>query len=136
MDVSADGAVVVGRLLTTSDFGLPGWASPAFDFYSVSAILAAEKSHAMIWDAIHGTRLVRDVLANQHDLASALQGWSLLSASAISGDGRVLAGVGVNPSGDFQGWIAITPEPAAITPTIAWFILLFAISTARYGKKD
>lgn len=35
-----------------------------------------------------------------------LAGWNLLTAEALSADGRVIAGNGVNPQGNEEGWVA------------------------------
>jgi probable HAF family extracellular repeat protein len=94
-DVSADGSVIVGSgHLDTS----PPDTSP----------------HALIWDPIHGWRLVEEVLVSDYGLD--LTGWTLTAATAISGDGLTLVGLGTNPEGEGEGWIAhlaSVPEPAA-----------------------
>ena len=40
-----------------------------------------------------------------------LTGWDLLSASAISADGRHLVGYGSNPDGFTEAWLVTIPEP-------------------------
>jgi hypothetical protein len=52
---------------------------------------------------------LRDVLVQQ-GLGSALTGWVLNDASAISADGRTIVGTGT-VSGHTEGWIARLPEP-------------------------
>lgn len=42
-----------------------------------------------------------------------LQGWRLTEVSAISPDGLTLAGVGINPAGLNEGWVAHIPSPGA-----------------------
>lgn len=65
---------------------------------------------AFIWDAEHGMRPLRDVLATDYGLDVAE--WNFTDAIGISGDGRVIAG-----NGTFQGfnksWIVQfdTPQP-------------------------
>jgi probable HAF family extracellular repeat protein len=89
--VSADGSVIVG----SSSSGT---------------------SSAFIWDADHGMRNLQDLLVNSYGLASSLTGWTLSSATAVSGDGRIIAGHGVNPNGQREAWIAsLVPEPASIS---------------------
>jgi probable HAF family extracellular repeat protein len=68
---------------------------------------------AMIWDPIHGMRSLQDVLVNDYGLD--LTGWTLGGATAISADGRTIAGFGTSPSGQFQGWIAVLPDPSEAT---------------------
>jgi uncharacterized membrane protein len=84
MGISADGGVVVGRAGT----------SPA----------------AYIWDAVNGSRLLADVLA-QHGVS--LGGFTLLEATRISADGQTIAGLGRNAQGIQQSWIATVPSPSA-----------------------
>ena len=86
--VSADGSVVVGE--GESDFG----------------------DEAFIWDSINGMRNLKDVFVN--DYALDLTGWTLLDARGISDDGLTFVGRGVNPSGNYEGWIATVPEPATV----------------------
>ena len=45
-------------------------------------------------------------------LAAQLSGWTLTEARAISDDGLTIAGLGFDPHGNTQGWIATIPEPA------------------------
>ncbi|HJQ82449.1 MAG TPA: PEP-CTERM sorting domain-containing protein, partial [Candidatus Binatia bacterium] len=79
-DVTRDGAVVVGTATT------------------------AVGAEAFVWDAARGMRRLQDVLIAQGDTAVA--GWTLTEATGISGDGRVVIGNGVNPSGFHEGWVA------------------------------
>jgi hypothetical protein len=34
------------------------------------------------------------------------QGWNLVAVNLVSPDGRIIGGVGINPSGQVEGWIA------------------------------
>jgi len=79
-DVSADGSVVVG-------LGS-----------------AAAGARAFIWDGAHGMRDLRSVLESEYGLD--LSGWMLQQAQAISADGRTIAGIGINPLGYTEGWVA------------------------------
>ena len=93
-DVSADGSVIVGFGTTISG------------------------SAAFIWDADHGMRNLQDVLMS-YGLGSSLRGWTLGSANAISADGRVITGTGINPLGFEEGWVArlgasVVPEPSSL----------------------
>lgn len=79
--ISADGTVVVG------DFG---------------GIMP------MIWDPTHGTRDLQSVLAPL--VGTALDGWELTFAYAISADGLWVAGEGNSPFSPNQAWLAYLPE--------------------------
>jgi probable HAF family extracellular repeat protein len=87
--VSDDGQIVVGQ--ATVEGGL----------------LGAGQSVAFIWDAAHGIRDLKQVLTGA---GLNLSNWLLTSARAISADGRVIAGIGINPNGDGEGWIATLPR--------------------------
>ena len=95
-DVSGDGRMVVGN----AEFG------------------------AFIWDPLNGMRPLRDVLAQEYGLGDALRGWSLGGASAISGDGRAIAGTGINPAGKPEAFLAILPEPSAAALLLGCVALL------------
>jgi uncharacterized membrane protein len=81
-DVSADGTVIVG---------------------SSNAV-------AVIWDEANGMRDLKGVLVN--DFGLDLSGWSLHEALGVSDDGRTIVGMGRNPQGKSEGWIAVIPEPS------------------------
>jgi probable HAF family extracellular repeat protein len=85
-DVSADGAIIVG------------------------GSISAAGDRAFIWDSTHHMRDLQDVLVNECGLN--LSGWSLNGADGISDDGLTIVGIGVNPQGKLEGWIAVLPEPA------------------------
>jgi uncharacterized membrane protein len=114
-DVSADGSVIVGGYpafrWTEVEGAVPipdmvscectGWASGVS---SDGSIVVGEL--AWIWDAANGTREIT------------YPGWRLDRVNGISSDGRILFGVGTDPSGNIeQGWIAsldalhFIPEP-------------------------
>jgi len=80
-DVSADGSVVVG------------------DSYSSYAGYSA-----FIWDETGGMRKLQDVLINDWGLD--LTGWHLSYASGISDDGSTICGIGINPDGLSEAWMA------------------------------
>jgi probable HAF family extracellular repeat protein len=88
-DISADGSVVVGW--SDTDLG----------------------DEAFIWTAADGMRKLQDVLIDDYGLADSLTGWKLSYAYAVSSDGRVFVGSGINPAGKFEAWIAKVPEPSS-----------------------
>jgi probable HAF family extracellular repeat protein len=86
---SSDGSVVVGMENLSQGNGFFG--------------------RAFLWDAQHGTRILRDVLVNQFGLGAQLAGWELNAATCVSDDGRTLAGYGFAPSGEQAAWRATLP---------------------------
>jgi probable HAF family extracellular repeat protein len=80
--VSADGSVVVGQ----SEVALPN------------------TSEAFYWTDTLGMVNLRNLLIGQG--ASNLAGWRLEFAFGVSADGRTIVGQGINPSGQFEGWVA------------------------------
>ena len=61
-----------------------------------------------IWTATRGIRRLLDVLTNDYGLN--LTGWTLRSPTAVSQNGCVIVGWGINPAGQTEGWMAdLTP---------------------------
>ncbi|MEX0642660.1 MAG: hypothetical protein WD468_08155 [Pirellulales bacterium] len=92
--VSADGSIIVGQCVGKG--GL----------------------EAFIWDAAHGMRSLRQVLERKFDLGANLAGWKLRSATAVSADGTVVVGYGMNPHGNLEAWLAYLGDehrPLALT---------------------
>jgi hypothetical protein len=58
-----------------------------------------------IWDTQHGMRVLRQVLLADYGL-SAAAGWDNLEPTGLSGDGLVISGIGFDPEGNQQGWVA------------------------------
>jgi len=87
--VSADGSVVVGY--GTTDNG----------------------RRAFIWDTVNGMRSLQSILVSDWGLD--LGSWMLLEARGISADGLTIVGIGINPNGDTEGWIANIPEITTMT---------------------
>jgi probable HAF family extracellular repeat protein len=65
---------------------------------------------AFVWDAAHGTRILRNVLIDDFGLGAQLAGWELNSATCVSDDGRTFAGYGFAPSGEQWAWRATLPD--------------------------
>jgi uncharacterized membrane protein len=87
--VSGNGEVIVGQTCTSTGTELP-----------------------FIWDAQNGMRSLSDVLADECGLD--LTGWDLVMATGISANGLTIVGIGYNPDGQWEGWIATIPEPATM----------------------
>src|SRR5690606_5471979 len=79
LDVSGEGSVVVGKAI-------------AVDF----------PSSAFIWTEADGMRRLQDVL--EDDYETDLNGWTLISAEAVSDDGSIIAGIGQSASGFSGSW--------------------------------
>jgi len=62
-------------------------------------------TRAYVWRAGSGAIDLQDELTNTYGLGSALQGWTLLSADDVSGDGSVIVGTGKNPQGCDQVFV-------------------------------
>jgi uncharacterized membrane protein len=82
LDASADGSVLVGD--------------------SVAATCSGGK--AALWRAGTGTETVACELLPAGLIPN---GWSLSIISAVSDDGRVIAGEGINPALATEGWVAV-----------------------------
>jgi probable HAF family extracellular repeat protein len=100
--VSANGSVVVG------------WAS------------GPGATRAFVWDAARGMRDLRSVLVGWYGLD--LTGWQLGAAFGVSGDGSVIVGRGVGPSGRTEGWLATLdgsePVPSQVPEAVPTLPLL------------
>jgi probable HAF family extracellular repeat protein len=112
LSASGDGSIIVGQSILRRELASEpiGGIVPIYnDIYA-----------AFIWDAQHGMRNLQSVLATDYGLD--LTGWKLTSAVDISDDGLVIAGNGINPLGQEEGWVVrleAIPEPA----TLALFVL-------------
>lgn len=70
---------------------------------------------ALYWDdGLNAPLDMKVYLENQLGLGDALQGWTLTTASAISADGRIITGSGINPQGQGQAWIADLTKPVVL----------------------
>jgi probable HAF family extracellular repeat protein len=63
---------------------------------------------AFIWDPVFGMRRIADVLTNVYGVD--LDGWDLRTAYSVSDDGQTIVGVGFNPDGNLEGWVATIPS--------------------------
>lgn len=153
--VSADGATIVGTIIGgtnalgeetleafrwTSDGGMVGLGDlPGGDLLSRAHDVSADGSvvvgsghddsgfRAMIWDEANGMRRLDQVLVDL-GLGPAVAGWDLDHAYSISADGMVIVGSGRNPSGQFEAWYAVIPEPGTSTLVS---VGLLALAAAR-----
>ena len=107
-DISGDGSVVVGTALVPGDF------EPIF------------------WDEARNIHSLTEVLV-ELGLGTALEGWDLEEANAVSHDGLTIAGNGFNPAGYREAWIAYLgqgPHPVEIPALSATGLILVALALA------
>lgn len=114
LDVSASGDVAVGTHtagnLQTDAFFYP---------------------EAVLWR--NGTSYrIRTLLEETYGLESELAGWRLTEATAISLDGRVIAGQGIDPDGERGAWVVTlpVPEPSGI------FLMSFLIGSTVLQRRN
>jgi probable HAF family extracellular repeat protein len=88
--VSGDGSLIVGSATRS-----PGSPPPAL-------------TRPFVWLAESGLLDLQHVLETIHRLD--LSGWELTSARAVSHDGSIVVGTGINPDGETEGWRATLPE--------------------------
>ncbi len=86
---------------------------------------------AFIWTPETGRVDLKTFLTTTYELGAELSNWTLLSATAISADGMIIAGQGVSPSGDAEDWVVdLTDEDKAVlkfrpvNPPLDWELYL------------
>ena len=137
-DVSDGGKVIVGSLgCSKGDIpfrwtmsqglvplgGINGWARAVSEDGSVIVgHTLGDDETAFVWDQVHGTRVLADVLTGVYGLD--LAGWRLLEARDVSADGTSIVGMGVDPTGQIEAWRASIPEPMSL-PLVAIACLVF-----------
>jgi hypothetical protein len=80
----------------------------------VGSSFAEEGARAIVWNAIDGLRDLSRVLVE--DFGIDLGGWELTEATGVSADGGVIVGNGINPEGQFEGWIAVLACAPGVLP--------------------
>ena len=136
--ISDDGRVIVGYGETATGFEACRWVADdqgAWQMLTLGAIAGSDNIRAyassadgsaivggyqtapgfqaFVWEEETGLRDLRHELVN--DCGLDLTGWTLRVATAVSDDGCVIVGLGTNPGGESQAWIATIPEPATLT---------------------
>jgi len=116
-------AVGTGAVATLPHVAIPGldtdtdlaWAATSDGAIVVGmenlSALNGYYGRAFLWDAVHGTRILKDVLVDDFGLGPELDGWELNAATAVSDDGLRIAGYGVAPSGEQAAWRVTLPTP-------------------------
>ena len=116
-DVSSDGSQIVGQA------NFDGKVAPT------------------IWDQYHGFRDLQAMLSQDPAIAAALVGWKLERAMAISDDGKVVAGTGIDPQGHRAGWRAeldpqsLSPLPGDANLDSTVDLQDFGLLKANFGKQ-
>lgn len=82
-----------------------------------------DTSRAVIWDEVYGVRDLKLVL--ELDFGLDLAGWILLEAPDVSIDGTVIVGRGINPSGHYEAYVAIVPDPNCLHLILAGVVVVF-----------
>jgi uncharacterized membrane protein len=119
-NVSGDGTTVVGYIASQGGPTALRWSSadvvvpfgsgiPKAMSKNGDLIVGHDSSYssnaARIWDASGNARNIAELLGANSDVT----GWNLQTAIAISDDGKVIIGTGVNPSAQQEGWVVRLP---------------------------
>ena len=83
-------------------------------------------SIACLWDENNTAISIADALSNE---GVDTTGWKLTDARGVSADGTVIVGVGYNPDGKREAWLATIPEPSTIS------LLLFGTAMIKTKRK-
>jgi probable HAF family extracellular repeat protein len=151
--ISADGSTIVGygsppsnvheAFRRTTATGMVGLGFLPCDTWTIARAVSGDGSAIVgdpqastcrcvfIWDAQHGLRELLNVLTNNYGLN--LAGWQLCRATALSYDGNVIVGYGVNPSGQTEAWIAnIAPPSLSISREGSNIVLSWATNAPGF----
>lgn len=127
--VSSNGRIVAGDATTAdgvrafrwtagtgmTDLGVPagmahsyayGISSNGTRIVGTATDAAMENNIAFLWIEGVGMRSLQEIIEEQ---GGAIEGWTLLGATAISADGRVIVGYGYNPDGNIEAFRAVIP---------------------------
>jgi uncharacterized membrane protein len=96
----SSGMVSLGRY-TVNDMSDDGNIIVGSEFF-------ASEHRATLWTESGGWRLLRDILTQDYDMD--LTGWTLNRIEAISPNGQIIAGTGVDPDGNSTGYVVIIPN--------------------------
>jgi hypothetical protein len=87
----------------------------------------------MIWSDVGGFARLTDFFTAA---AVDFSGWTLTSVSKMSADGLTFAGVGINPSGVTETWIATIPAPGTVMAMGIGLIAVRRRRLCKWGSED
>ncbi|MCB9858909.1 MAG: PEP-CTERM sorting domain-containing protein [Phycisphaeraceae bacterium] len=128
--VSADGLVVVGAGNSAAGKEATIWKNgsviglgdlPGGEYSSIAFATNFDGSVVvgsanLSQDAFYWTESLGMVKLHDHLVSlgvTGLDGWTLTAANGISDDGLTIAGMGINPLGQNEGWVAHIPAPSS-----------------------
>ena len=86
-------------------------AKAIYEAVAIQDLRAAADLLRPVWDATNGMRDLRDHLIFDLGVDS-VRGWILFAAVGVSDDGKTIAGIGLNPQGEYEGWVAVLGQPS------------------------
>lgn len=135
LGVSTDGSAIVGQSRSQNgaeafrwtesggmeglgDLAGGGFNSSAYDASADGSVVVGTGRNdgggaAFIWKAEDGMRSLQSVLETEFGVD--LTGWTLTEARAVSNDGLVVVGRGINPDGDEEAWRADLAPSLSLT---------------------
>ncbi len=152
LGVSGDGMVVVGHSSTSGGFeafrwtrldgmsglgDLPGGRldSTARDASFQGEVIVGRGwseagPEAFVWTEADGMRTVNALLVERGVVG--MTGWTDTEANAVSDDGTVVVGHGLNPAGDTEAWLAVIDDP--VEPEEALVVLKARVKGSDSSK--
>jgi uncharacterized membrane protein len=130
------GAVEVGRLPDGRWMSANGISADGSILVGNSQGIPELQKRPAIWDAVHGPRYLDELMINHLGLGPALAGWTQMRATGLSGDGRSVIGIGNNPAGFDEGWIAYLGPSVPEPNSVVLLLLLIAPVAARRQLKS
>ncbi|MGK7929438.1 MAG: PEP-CTERM sorting domain-containing protein, partial [Spirulina sp.] len=64
-----------------------------------------------------------------------LTGWTLEEATAISSDGLSIVGIGVNPDGNEEAWLARLDSPSQVPEPSSTVAILTVVGTGLFATR-
>ncbi len=154
--ISGDGNVIVGAFSAASGSGLgfklEGGVATQLDDFGTGGSIPLAVSHdgsvivgrvgtsgstfrheAAIWIGSGGVISLKSLLLLQG--VQNVSGWHLNQANAVSDDGTVIVGVGLNPDGNDEAWIIDlneVPEPSSV---VLWLLALSCTNAKLFRAK-
>ncbi|HVU89840.1 MAG TPA: dockerin type I domain-containing protein [Pirellulales bacterium] len=88
---------------------LPGASSSQVGGMSLDgSMIVGSSGTAFVWTQASGMLNLKSVLSANG--ATGLTGWTLLAGNGVSGDGREIAGYGLDPAGHYEAFLATLPS--------------------------